>query len=125
MLKSKANRPVTFHDARFRVLDLDQYKRIIGSGPWIPCGLPTVGFRRFYEAARTEGLSADLVATVPWNTETKIAAAELVELVRNDRSGSDIYRVIQVQERRDAAPACYQLTLQHEKVRYEDRRNSE
>lgn len=121
MLKSKTNKPVTFHDARFRVLDLDQHKRIIGSGPWTPCGLPTVGFRRFYEA-RTEGLNADLVATIPWNTETKIVVAELVELIRNDRSGSDIYRVIQVQERRDAAPACYQLTLQHEKVKYEDLR---
>lgn len=122
MLKSKTDRPIIFHDGRLAILQLDPHKRITGNGDFIPCGLPTVGFKRFYEAARTEGLSADLVATIPWNMDTKISAAELVELIRNDRDGKGIYRVIQVQERRDAAPACYQLTLQHEKVKYEDLR---
>lgn len=122
MLKSKTDRSVTFHDGRLAILQLDSVKRITGSSAFIPCGLPTVGFKRFYEAARTEGLSADLVATVPWNMGTEVAAAELVELERNDRKGAAVYRVIQCQERRDSAPACYQLTLQHEKVKYEDLR---
>lgn len=122
MLKSKTDRSVTFHDGRLAILQLDPVKRITGSSNYIPCGLPTVGFKRFYEAARTEGLSADLVVTVPWNMGTEVSAAELVELERNDRKGAAVYRVIQVQERRDSAPACYQLTLQHEKVKYEDLR---
>ena len=122
MLKSKTDRSVAFHDGRLAILQLDPVKRITGSSAFIPCGLPTVGFKRFYEAARTEGLSVDLVATVPWNRGTEVAAAELVELERNDRKGAAVYRVIQCQERRDSAPACYQLTLQHEKVKYEDLR---
>lgn len=121
MLRAKGNRSVTFNQGRLAVLSIDKYKKIIGSSEFIPCGLPTVGFRRFYEAARTEGLSADLVATVPWNLNDEILNAELVEVIRNDRPGTNIYRVVQIQERRDSAPACFQLTLKKERVKYERR----
>lgn len=121
MLKSRSSKPF-FHEGRLTVLKLSQFKQITGAGDPVPCGLPTVGFKRFYEASRTEGLSADLVATVPWQAGSGIPASSLIELTRNDREGTMICKVIQVQERRDTLPPCYQLTLQREKVKYEDLR---
>lgn len=122
MLAPTQNKAVYFNDGRLRGLLIDdETEAITGQTDYvIPCGLPTVGFRRFYEAARTEGLGIDLVATIPWIPA--LFDYELVELERNDYPGKTIYKIIQTQERKDAAPPCFQLSLQKVKVGYEDHR---
>lgn len=123
MLAPKQHKTTTFSDGRLRglILDDNNDKIIKDNGFDIPCGLPTVGFRRFYEAARTEGLRVDLVATIPWQPAP--FDFELVELDRNDYPAKAVYKIVQIQEVKAAAPPCLQLTLQKEKVEHEDTRN--
>ena len=122
MLTARKSEPIKFNQAKIRFLELDKNLAIIGASPVVYCGTPVVGFKRFFEA-RTAGVSADLVVTVP-RTAVYYIDSLLVEVERLDRKGKAIYRIVQVQDRFDSTPPCYQLTLVKEKVKYVDQRNA-
>lgn len=119
-LQAKRNNVILFNQGLIQFLLLDKNKNIIlNDGPAVPAGFPTVGYKRFFEA-KTAGSSADLVATIP--VITTVDPQDLVEVERFDRSGKKLFRIVQVQERPDAAPPCLQLTLAEERVKYVDKR---
>ena len=123
MLSSKKNDSIRFNQGKIQILETDQNRTISGNhGGSILCGIPTIGYGRFYQA-RLAGISADAVVTIP-RIYASLLDKDLVELERFDRKEKGIYRIVQVQDRFDSAPPCLQMTLQKEKVRYVDLRET-
>lgn len=97
-----------FNDGIARVCEVSGRKIVADKGN-IRFGIRTVGIKRFYEA-KIASDKVDRLVSVPYNSPVQRSNILII--------GTEQYKIVQLQEKRDSKPPCLYLSLERENILY-------
>ena len=112
MSRRKDTKFVTFNDGILDICSVKGRKIVETKHCGIRFGFRTVGIKRFYEAKVLSNQIDEVVAILP--VEDIISAMDICII------GEKQYKIIQIQNKYDAAPPCLLLSLERVVIAYED-----